>query len=97
MTEQMTPEQRRARSIEARQFTQHTLYREMFEGVSQYLENRAITCDPKDKDMAADVIRCKQLLLALRREIERRVEDGDFAAFEIEQLEKKSLVRMFRR
>jgi hypothetical protein len=91
----MTPEQRQSKAIEAKQFTQNPLFEAMFEGVSDALESRALSCDPTDKERAADIIRCKQLLVAMRREIERRAEDQEFAAFEIAQLEKRSKVRDF--
>jgi hypothetical protein len=91
----MTPEQRQSQAIAARQFTENPLFKAMFEGVADALESKALSCDPNDKDRAADIIRCKQLLVAMRREIERRAEDQEFAAFEIAQLEKRSKVRDF--
>jgi hypothetical protein len=91
------PKERQAHSIAARQFTENPLFQAMFEGVSASLESRALSCPSTDKDMAADVIRCKQLLAAMKREIERRVEDGEFAAFEIEELKKRSILRVFQR
>jgi trehalose-6-phosphate synthase len=93
----MTPEQRQSQAIAARQFTENPLFKAMFEGVADALESKALLCDPTDKDRAADIIRCKQLLVAMRREIERRAEDQEFAAFEIEQLQKRSKVRQFTR
>lgn len=94
---EMTAEERRSRAIEARQFSENPLFKAMFEGVGASLEAKALSCDPKDEKQAADIIRCKQLLVAMRREIERRAEDGDFAAFEIAQLEKQGIKRLFRR
>jgi hypothetical protein len=89
-----THEQRRIRAAEAKQFMANPLFRAMFDGVAAALESKALACDPTEEKRAADVIRCKQLLQAMRREIERRVEDGEFAAFEIEQLEKKKLLSL---
>jgi hypothetical protein len=94
---EMTPEERKSRAIEARQFLENPLLKAMFEGVGDALESKALACDPKDEKQAADIIRCKQLLVAMRREIERRAEDGEFAAFEIAQLQKRSVLRAFRR
>jgi hypothetical protein len=94
----VTPEQRRSKAIEAQQFMRHPAFNAMFEGVAQALESKALSCPATDEKLAADVIRCKQLLAAIKREVERRAEDGDFAAFEIEQLEKKGVVqRLLRR
>jgi hypothetical protein len=91
-------ENRRIRAAEARQFMQNPLFKAMFEGVGESLEQRALSCPPTDKDMAGDIIRCKQLLVAMRREIERRAEDGDFAEFQMNELEqRRGIARIFRR
>ena len=97
MRREPTPEERQVRAQEAKEFFSHPMFRAMFEGVSDVLENKALSCPSTDKEMAADIIRCKQLLVALRREIERKAEDGDFAAFELQQLNKKPLLRVFQR
>jgi hypothetical protein len=98
MTSNLSPEARRSRAIEARQFSENALFKAMFEGVGEALEHKALACDPKDERQAADIIRCKQLLAAMRREIERRVEDGEFAAFEMKELARRSpMERIFRR
>jgi hypothetical protein len=93
----MSPEERQSKAIEARQFLESPTFKAMFEGVSDSLEAKALSCDPTDEKRASDIIRCKQLLVAMRREIERVAQDGDFAAFEMAEIQKRGITRIFRR
>lgn len=89
---------RSIRAAEARQFLDSPLAREMFAEVEGYLEAKALACDTKDLERAADILRCKQLLAQMRRALERMVEDGEVASFQMEQIEKRrGLDRIFRR
>lgn len=90
-------ETRRIRAAEARQFMENPLFREAFDGVAQELHLVALACDPDDKDKAQRIVLSQQLLQAVKREIERRAEDGDFAEFQMKELEKRSKLRLFRR
>jgi hypothetical protein len=82
-------ETRRIRANEARQFMQNPLFKQAFDGVASDLEGVALSCDPDNKDKSQRIIIAKQLLQAVRREIERRVEDGEFAQFQMSELEKR--------
>jgi hypothetical protein len=89
---------RSIKAAEVRQFLEGSLCREMFGEVSDYLETKALACDTKDHERAADILRCKQLLAQMRRALERMVEDGEVASFQMEQLEKRrGLARVFQR
>ena len=90
-------ESRRARANEARQFMGNPLFKEAFEGVGEYLRQAGLSCDPDNKDKAQRVIISQQLLEALRREIIRKIEDGDMADIQIEELERrKGLLKFLR-
>jgi hypothetical protein len=69
----------------------------MFAETAAYLDQVSLSCDPDDKDRAQRIIISRQLLEAMRKEIERRVEDGDFAAFSLAELERKKAWKVFRR
>ncbi len=90
-------ETRRIRANEARQFMQNPLFKESFESVAGYLNEVALSCDPDNKNKAQRIILSQQLLRAVRREIERKVEDGDMAAIQINEIERRGLKYVFRR
>lgn len=89
--------ERRTRANEARQFMQNPLFDAAFDGVAEDLEQVALSCDPDNKDKSQRVIIAKQLLQAVKREIIRRVEDGEFAQFQMKELDKRSRLRLFQR
>lgn len=86
-------ETRRIRAEEAKQFMRNPLFKECFDGVAGDLEAEALSCDKDNKDKAQRIILAKQLLWAVRREIERRAEDGDFVEFQMRELQPKGAVR----
>lgn len=85
----LAPEQRRVIGAEARQLLDNKHFREAFAAVDDYLNEVALSCDPDNKDKTQRVVISKQLLSALKREIERKVEDGEMAKIEIAELERK--------
>lgn len=91
-------ETRQIRANEARQFMQNPLFREAFDAVDGYLNDAALSCDPDNKDKAARIVISKQLLAAIKRELTRKVEDGDVASIQLDELERRrGLSRVFRR
>jgi hypothetical protein len=82
-------ESRVFRANDAKQFLQNPLFRESFDGVAADLEAVALSCDPDNKDKAQRIVIAKQLLAAVKREITRKVEDGEMAQFQMGELEKK--------
>lgn len=86
---------RAIRAEEAKQLLANPHLREAFAAVDQYLDERALSCNPDNKEQAQRIVISKQLLAAIRREIERKVEDGEMVKVEMEQLEKRSIVRRF--
>ena len=97
MTIEQELAERRIRANEARQFMQNPLFKEAFEAVAGYLNEVALSCDPDNKDKAQRIILSQQLLRAVRREIERKVEDGDMAAIQINEIERRGVKNIFRR
>jgi hypothetical protein len=93
----MTPmndlETRRIRAEEAKQFMRNPLFKAAFDGVKADLDQTALACDPDNKDKAQRIVIAQQLLQAVRREIERRAEDGDFVEFQMRELQPKGAVR----
>jgi hypothetical protein len=82
---------------DARQALEHPLWRDAFKAVAAHLELVALSCDPDNEKKAQRVVISMQLLKAVKRELERVVEDGEFAKVEIRELEKrKGLLRFVR-
>lgn len=85
-----SPEQRRTIGHEARQLLDNRHFKEAFEAVETYLVDVAKGCDPDNKEKTQRVVISMQLLEALKREIVRKVEDGEMAQVEIGELERKN-------
>jgi hypothetical protein len=90
-----TPEQRRVIGNEAKQLLDNRHFREAFEAVESYLVGQAKGCDPDNKDKTQRVVIAMQIMEAIKREIVRKVEDGEMAAVEIAELDKRNALRRF--
>lgn len=93
-----SPEQRRVVGQEAKQLLENKHFREAWTAVDSYLDQVALSCDPDNKDKAQRIVLSKQLLASIRQEFIRKVEDGEMADVEIEQIEarRNPLRRMVR-
>jgi hypothetical protein len=90
-TSDLTPDQRRIYANEARQVLENKHFLEAFGAVESYLEAQAQSCDVDSKhgkDKAARIIVGKQLLIAVRRELERKLNDGYMAEVELVEIER---------
>jgi hypothetical protein len=85
------------RAADAKALLDNKLFKGAFEAVAGYLEAKALTCDPDNREMAQRVVISKQLLAAIKREIQRHVEDGAVAQIRMAELEKKKLFSVFKR
>lgn len=85
----MSPEERRSVGIEARQALDNRHWRQAFEAVETYLVDNAKACDPDNKEKAARIVISMQLLEAIKRELIRKIEDGEMAQVEIVELERR--------
>ena len=93
----MNAEQRAIRAAEAQQSLNDRHWKEAFEAVKGYLVANAESCDPDNKEKAQRIILSLQLLEAVKREVHRKVEDGEFARVELKEIEKRQGLRLFRR
>lgn len=85
----MTPEDRKFRATDAKQLLEHPMFVEAWEAVEKHLTMAALTCDPDNKDKAQRIVISQQLLAAVKREIQRVVNDGAVAEVQIAELEQK--------
>jgi hypothetical protein len=88
--EELTADQRRIMASEAVTVLQNRHFQWAWQALDEYLNAKALSCDGKDREQAQLIVVSKQLLHGLRREFERRAEDGYMAQVEIEQLERRS-------
>lgn len=88
LREMFSPEQRKVIGQEARQSLEDRHWKDAFEAVEGYLVEAAKTCDPDNKEKSSRIVISMQLLDAIKRELHRKVADGEFAAVEIEQIER---------
>lgn len=93
----LTPQQRRIIGAEAAQSLRDKHWNSAFDEVNAYLDQVALSCDPDNKEKAQRIILSKQLLQSVRGALVSKIEDGELAKIEIEQLEARDKLRMFRR
>lgn len=94
---QRTFEERRIRGLDARALLDNRLFKDAFAAVDSYIDQQTLSCPPDDATRAQRIIISKQLLQAVRREIERAVTDGDVADIQIREIEKQPRFSIFRR
>ena len=92
-----TPEARKIRGREAKQLLENPLLKDAFAAVDKYVDDQAMVCPPDDAVRAQRIIITKQILQAVKREIMRKVEDGEVAEIQIAEIEKRRGLRIFRR
>lgn len=88
------------RAEDAKQLLDNPVWKTIWGAVNEHLDSKALLCNTaKEPEVAADLVRCKQLVKALEREVHRVIQDGQIAEIQIEELNKKKtpLQRMFLR
>lgn len=93
----MSLEQAKWKAEDAKALLSNPIFIAAFKTAGEYVEAKALSCDPDNKEQAQRVILTKQILAAVQREIQRYVDDGAVAQFRIDELEKKRAFRLFRR
>jgi hypothetical protein len=96
----MSQEQDVITGNDAKHLLDNKLFKGAFNAVADLLDDKALTCDPDNKEMAQRIIISKQLLAGIRREIERYIDNGYIANIQLSELEQKrqnKLMRYFRR
>jgi hypothetical protein len=91
-----TPEQRRIIGAEAKQALQDRHWNEALKAVESYLVDGLKHCDPDNKDKCQRITISMQLLEAIKRELIRKIEDGEMATIELRELEKRKTLRFTR-
>ncbi len=85
------------RAADAQALLDNPIFRDAFAAAAEYVEAKAMECNPDDKEAAQRVILTKQILASVRREIERHVANGQVAKIQIAELEKRNRLKLFRR
>lgn len=85
-----TPEQRRIIGAEAQQSLDDRHWKEAFAAVEGYLIDKAKACDTTKEGHADNVVIALQLLEAIKRELVRKIEDGEMARIEMAELERRN-------
>lgn len=93
----MSPEAQKFRAEDAKAVLDNPIFKSAFSAVADYVEAKALACDPDNKEMAQRVILSKQILAAIKREIQRVIDNGAIAEIRIAELEKRRLPKLFRR
>lgn len=93
----MTPEQRRIYGAEAKQLLDNKHFKDAFTAVDDYLNAQALACSPDDATKAQRIVISKQLLQAVKREIVRKIEDGEVAEVQMQEIEQRRGLRKFLR
>lgn len=71
------------------------MLKEAFAAVDDYLNQSALTCSPDDPTKAQRIVISKQLLAAVKREITRKIEDGEVAEIQLNELDTRRGLRRF--
>jgi len=93
----MTPRDRQIRATEARQLLDNPMFQEAFGAVEKHLSAKALACDADDANKALRIVVSQQLLAAIKREIQRIVTDGMVADVQLDEIETKRRLSLFRR
>lgn len=93
--EELTPDQRRIMAGEAVTILQNRHFQWAWQALWDYLDAKALSCDARDAEAAKLNVVSRQLLQALRREFERKAEDGYMAKIEIDQMERSKRLAKF--
>ena len=90
-----SPEERRVIGAEAKQALDNKHWREAFDAMESYLIDSAKSA--RDAQAAHLVAISLQLLEGIKQELIRKIEDGEVAKMELEQVERANRPRMFQR
>lgn len=85
-----SPEQRRIIGAEAQQALDNRHWKEAFDAAEGYLLDQAKSCNPDNKEQSQRIVLSMQLLEGIKRELIRKIEDGEMARFELQELERRN-------
>ena len=93
----MTPDETRILAQDADHVLQNRAFKLALEKLKDNLNRRQMSCNvAKEPEVAADIVRCQQLLAGIERELQRLISDGEVAKAQLRELDKKKL-RVFSR
>lgn len=92
-----SPEQRRIIGAEAKQLLENRHFKQALEAIDSNLIEQARHCDPDDKDKCQRVVIAMQVAEGIKRELIRKIEDGDMAQAQMSETERKNRPLVFRR
>ncbi|HEU4636890.1 MAG TPA: hypothetical protein VFS41_11965 [Edaphobacter sp.] len=85
----LSPESRRVIGEEAKQLLQNKHFKEAISAVEGHLVEQAKHCDPDNKEKAQRVVIAMQIMEGIKREIVRKIEDGEMAQVELSEIEQR--------
>ena len=77
------------RAEDAKAVLNNPAWKMAWEALNAHMDQKLSLCDTVNREKAADVVRCKQLLSAIEREFHRIIESGQVAEMQILEEEKK--------
>ena len=89
----MTLESERILGADAAAVLRNPVVKMAFQRLGEYLDTQILACKPDDKDQAQRVVLAKQIMIGLKREFERLVEEGEVAEIRLNELEQKNRFR----
>ncbi len=93
----LSPENRRTIGEEAKQALGNKHWKEAFEAMDGYLLDAARQCDPDNREKAQRGVIALQIMEGLKRELHRKVQDGEMAQVELSEIEARKTPRRFLR
>lgn len=88
LIEMLSPQERAVIGEEARQLLENKHYRAAWSALDDYITAQEESCDPDNAEKARRLIVTRQLLRALHREFDRKVQDGEVAKVEMDEVER---------
>lgn len=90
-------ESRRIDANEAKQLLENKHFKQAIAAVEIYLQDAMLSCDVDNKDKVQRIAISQQLMQAIKRELIRKIEDGEMAEIQLDELERrKGLLRFVR-
>lgn len=79
------------RAEDAQHLLNNPVWKMIWAGMREHLDTRELSCNvAKEPEIAQDIVRCKQLLHGLEREIQRVIDAGTIAEIRLQELEKRT-------
>ena len=88
----MTPDEERILAQDAEGVLNNGAFKLALKKINDSLNRREMACNTsKEPEVAADIIRCKQLMAGIERELRNIINNGEVAKIKLVELDKKRL------